>query len=188
MPGGPELLGCGPHVGEADFASLGESAVVVGLLDRLGNLLWVLALDSQVGSQLVIGQDGFDRPRIEADRRSCARIVSYRAYRRGGKGRGSRESAHDEAHEAVVTFIGDFEAARGENFDGGAAGNVGRGGAFCQGNFGIPGHHVGAQRRIFHPLHLLGMRREGCGCASHNRQSQSCQVHGSCSCWSTRVG
>src|SRR5437762_3476805 len=79
VPGGAELLGCGPHVGEADFVSLWESAVVVGLLDRLGNPLWVLALDSQLGSQLVIRQDGFDRPRIEADRRSCAWIVSYRA-------------------------------------------------------------------------------------------------------------
>src|SRR5215472_2634421 len=99
------------------------------MLHCLGNLVRCLALDSQLSSEFVIGQNSFDCLWIEADRRQGSRIVRdgvANLYR--SKGRSSCEAPHHEANEAVVPTMDHFEAIVGEHFDRSTVGNICRGG------------------------------------------------------------
>src|SRR5215472_12014987 len=90
-----------------------------------GNLLGCLALDSQLSSEFVIGQNGFDCLWIEADRRQSFLIVRDGvANLDRGKGRSSGKAPHHEANEAVVAVMDHFEAILGEHLDRGTVRNI----------------------------------------------------------------
>jgi len=117
VSGRPQDLIGRPHVTKTDLTALWDFSCRVSLFYRLGDLLWRLPLDCQLGAQFVVRQNCFRRLRVKADRRQSVRIVRQHGLELDrSEGWGSREASHHEAHKPIVALMGYLETIFGQDF------------------------------------------------------------------------